>query len=290
MLLESIQRNRGKWGRALLRVLAYLALSAGGVVVLAPFLWMLSTSLKPIDQAYVFPPEWIPNPIQWSVYPRALTRLPFGLYLRNTMTIVVANMVGTFLSSTLAAYAFARLRFPWRDRIFLLCLATMMLPGVVTMIPTFILFNRLGWYNTFLPLTVPAWFGGGAFNIFLARQFFRNIPLELDEAARIDGASNWRIWATVILPLSQPVLATMGVFSFVSHWNDYIGPLIYLSEENLFTISLGLVHFKELMRNLNVWNEVLAASVATTLPVVVLFFFAQRYFMQGIAFTGMGGR
>jgi len=279
-----------KWREVALRVIAHLLLIAGGFVMMLPFLWMISTSLKTPAQAYIFPPKWIPNPIDWSTYPRALTRLPFHRYFINTMIITIAAMSGTLITATLAGYAFARLRFPGRETLFLVCLSTMMLPHIVTMIPTFIIFKYLGWINTFLPLTVPAWFGGGAFNIFLARQFFRTLPMELDEAARIDGASSWRIWTTIILPLSQPLLATIGVFSFVFHWNDFLGPLIYLNDESLFTISLGLTRFQQLMHIELVWNDAMAASVATTLPIIILFFFAQRYFMQGIVMSGMAGR
>jgi multiple sugar transport system permease protein len=280
----------GWWRELVKRVVSHAVLIVGGFVMLLPFLWMVSTSLKTPAQAYVFPPRWIPNPIDWSTYPRALGRLPFHMYFRNTAIITAVNIGGVLVTSTLTGYAFARLRFPARERLFGLCLATMMLPGVVTLIPRFILFRNLGWINTFAPLTVPAWFGGGAFNIFLARQFFRTIPLELDEAARIDGAGSWRIWLTIILPLSQPLLATLGVFSFVFHWNDFLGPLIYLYDQELFTISLGLKMYQELMHIELVWSDAMAASVVTTLPVVVLFFFAQRYFMRGMVMSGLAGR
>lgn len=284
------QRVDVRWREASKHVVSYIVLTVGGFVLLMPFLWMVSTSLKTPAQAYVFPPKWIPNPIDWSTYPRALSRLPFHMYFKNTVIITALNIGGVLVTATLTGYAFARLRFPAREQLFGLCLATMMLPGVVTLIPRFILFRNLGWINTFAPLTVPAWFGGGAFNIFLARQFFRTIPIELDEAARIDGASSWRIWLTIILPLSQPLLATLGVFSFVFHWNDFLGPLIYLYDEELFTISLGLKMYQALMHIELVWSDAMAASVVTTLPVIALFFFAQRYFMRGMVMSGLAGR
>lgn len=185
--------------------------------MLFPFAWMVTSAFKGSAQVYVFPPIWLPNPIMWQNFRRVLQVQPFVLFVWNTLTIAVAATAGTVLSATMAGYAFARLRFPLRDKLFIVCLSTMMLPGIVTLIPTYLLFRQLNWLNTYKPLIVPAYFGGGAFNIFLARQFFTSIPMDLDEAARMDGTSGWRIWLQVILPLSRPRLATMTVFSVMHH-------------------------------------------------------------------------
>jgi multiple sugar transport system permease protein len=214
--------------------------------------------------------------------------VPFGKYFWNTAQIVVFATLGTLLTASMAAFAFARLRFPYREQIFLLVLSTIMLPSIVTLIPTFIVFRWLKWINTLLPLIVPLWMGGGAFNVFLFRQFFMTIPYDLDEAARIDGASSYRIYWSVILPLSKPVVATIAVFSFIHHWNDFFQPLIYLQNPQKWTMAIGLLGFKDLYSTS--WNLMMAASTAMLLPLLVLFFFAQRYFVGGIQMSGLAGR
>ena len=224
----------------------------------------------------------------WYNYVRAMTVLPFHLFVKNTLIITLSATAGSILTASLAGFAFARLRFPARGFLFGLCLSSMMLPYAVTMIPQFILFKSLGWVNTLLPLTVPAWFGGGAFFIFLCRQFFMTIPYEYDDAARIDGAGEWQIWARVILPLSRPVLATIAVFSFVNHWNDFMGPLIYLHSMEKRTIAVGLRTY--LGMEGTDWNYLMAAAVASTIPILVLFFSAQRYFVKGVVMSGLAGR
>ncbi|MCB0160797.1 MAG: carbohydrate ABC transporter permease [Caldilineaceae bacterium] len=253
-----------------------------------PLIWLISTSLKTGAQTFLMPPKWIPDPVVWENYPEAFRTVPFHKYFWNTIQIVLWATIGTLLTGSMAGFAFARLRFPGRGILFGLVLSTIMLPGIVTLIPTFIVFRMLHWINTFLPLTVPFWMGGGAFNIFLFRQFFMTIPYELDEAARIDGASNFRIYWNIILPLSKPVLATIAVFSFIHHWNDFFLPLIYLQDANKWTMAIGLQGFKDLYSTS--WNLMMAASTAMILPLLVLFFFAQRYFISGIQMSGIAGR
>lgn len=267
---------------------AQVLLAVFGISMLLPFLWAVSTSLKPTGQEFTFPPQWIPKPVMWSNYVYALTVLPFHIFLKNTLIVTFVSMIGGVLTASLTGYAFARLRFRGRDFLFTLCLSTMMLPSAVTMIPQFILFRNLGWVDTLKPLTVPAWFGGGAFFIFLCRQFFMSIPYEYDDAAKIDGANEWQIWARIIMPLSHPVIATMTIFSFVNHWNDFMGPLIYLHSMEKRTIAIGLRTFVGM--DGSDWNYLMAAAVATTIPVLILFFSAQKYFIRGVVMSGLSGR
>ncbi len=266
----------------------YAVLSFFAVVLALPLAWLVSTSLKTGAQTFVMPPKWIPDPIVWENYPEAFRAVPFHRYFWNTMQIVVFATLGTLITASMSAFAFARLRFPGRGFLFGLVLSTLMLPGIITLIPTFILFRRLGWVNTLLPLIVPSWFGGGAFNIFLIRQFFMTLPYDLDEAARIDGASNFRIYWNILLPLSKPALATVGVFSFIHHWNDFFLPLVYLQDTSKWTMAIGLQGFKDLYSTS--WNLMMAASTAMIIPLLILFFFAQRYFVSGIHLTGIAGR
>ena len=253
---------------------------------LIPLLWMLSSSLKPNYQIFEIPPRWIPNPPRWENYTEALTILPFGLYLRNTAVITLLTIVGHLVSCTLIAYAFARLRAPGRDVLFVVMLATMMLPYPVTMIPLYVLFNRLGWINTILPLTAPA-FLGSPFYIFLMRQFFLTIPRDFEDAARIDGANTLQIIARIMAPLALPALATVTIFTFQATWNDFLAPLIYLQKPELYTVTLGLQFFRSSYTTN--WAYLMAASLVTTLPVIVVFFVAQRYFIEGITLTGVKG-
>lgn len=266
-------------------ILLYTAVNIIALIMLLPFFWMVSTSLKPNEQVYLIPPKWIPNPIVWSNYPRAFSFAPFGLFIKNSLIIAVICVVGVVFSSSLAGYSFAKLRWPGRDLIFFILLSTMMLPGQVTMIPIFILFKKFGWINTFYPLTVPTFFGGGAFNIFLMRQFFLTIPYELDEAARIDGASFFKIYTSIELPLSIPVITAISIFTFIGSWNDFMGPLIYLNDSSKYTIQLGLRMFQaDFSAD---WSALMAMSIVTALPCIILFFVAQRYFIQGIVLTGL---
>ncbi|NPV08385.1 MAG: carbohydrate ABC transporter permease [Anaerolineae bacterium] len=249
---------------------------------------MLSTSLKDPGSVFLFPPRWIPDPIVWGNYYEALTFLPFARYFANTAFITVANIVGTLVSASLAAYAFARLRAPLKALMFLLILSPMFLPGQVTMIPLFILYRHLNWIDTYNPLIVPAFFGGGAFNIFLLRQFFTTIPLELDHAARIDGCGEVSILWRIILPLSKPALATVTIFSFMGHWNDFLAPLIYINSSSKLTVSVALARFRG-EYGTTAWHLLMAASIVAVLPCILIFFFAQEYFVKGIQMTGMKG-
>ena len=268
------------------RVVLYLVLIAGAVLVTIPFIWLISSSLKPQAQLVAFPPIWIPNPILWENYPKALTALPFARFIANTLIIATGATLGTLVSSSMGAFAFARLRWRFRDVVFFALLLTIMLPGQITMIPRFVLFAKLGWVNTYLPLIVPAWFANPFF-VFLMRQFFMGLPTELDDAARIDGASVFGIYWRIMLPLSKPVLATVALFSVQHHWNAFIGPLIYLHDLNKFTAAIGLRYF---VTDTQVhYSLQMAASAAFSIPIIVLFFIGQRYFIQGIVFTGVKG-
>jgi multiple sugar transport system permease protein len=273
----------------LLRRIGLYALMAGlGIVFLVPMIWLTSTSLKAQGQVFAYPPVWVPDPVQWSNYAEAMSRAPLLVWLSNTVVITFVAMAGTLLTGSLVAFGFARLRFPGRRVLFVLLLSTMMLPDVVTLVPQFILFRSLGWVDTFLPLTVPAFLGGGAFNIFLIRQFYMTIPRDFDEAARIDGASNWRIWWHIMVPLSRPVLIAVGIFSFVYHWNDFLLPLIYLQSEGNKTLALGLRAF--ISPTDASWNVSMAASMFLVIPVLIVFFVAQRQFIRGVVMTGIQGR
>ena len=265
---------------------AVLLLISG--IALVPLAWMISTSLKATGAEYDWPPRWIPDPIIFANYVDAHTTMNFPAYYRNTITITVLTTVGAVLTSTMAGYAFARLRFVGRNVLFLVLLATMMLPGIVTLIPTYIIFRSFGWINTLLPLIVPSFLGGSAFNIFLARQFFQSIPPELEEAARIDGAGTFHIYGLIILPLSGPLLAVIAIFTFLGHWTEFMGPLIYLNTDEMRTVALGIALNRGTFAVK--LNYLMAASTVMTLPVVVLFFAAQRYFMKGILLTGLAGR
>ena len=266
----------------------YLVLGFFALVLALPLIWLVTTSLKTGAQTFLMPPKWIPDPIVWRNYSDAFLAVAFHEYFWNTIRIVFFATTGALLTASMAAYAFARLRFPYRGPLFILVLSTIMLPSIVTLIPTFIVFRTLGWIDTFLPLIVPLWFGGGAFNIFLFRQFFMTIPLELDEAARIDGASSLRIYWGIILPLSKPVLATIAVFAFIHNWNDFFEPLIYLQSPENWTMAIGLRGFRTLYHT--EWNLMMAASTAMIMPLLVLFFLAQRYFVSGIQMSGLAGR
>jgi multiple sugar transport system permease protein len=268
------------------RVFAYAILCLSAGVFLLPLFWMLSSSLKPEWQVLANPPVWLPNPPRWENYREALTYLPFGRYAINTLIISLGAIVGHVLSCTLVAYAFARLRAPGKNFMFLLVLSTLMLPYPVTMVPLFALFNALGWINTFLPLIVPAFFGN-AFYIFLLRQYFLTLPPELEDAARIDGANTLQVLWRVILPISAPALATVVIFTFQATWNDFLQPLIYLQDQSHYTLTLGLNFFRGSFQ-VN-WAYLMAASLVVVLPVVIVFFLAQRLFIQGIAMTGMKG-
>lgn len=257
------------------------------IIMITPFLWLVSSSFKTQNQIFQYPPQWIPNPFQPENYIKALTYKPFHLYLKNTLIIALLNVTAVVLTSSFCAYGFARIRFPGRDFWFGVVLATLFLPYAILIVPSFIIFAKLGWINTFLPLTVPMFFGGGAFNIFLLRQFFRSIPEELADAARIDGCSEFGIYWRIFMPLAKPALITVAIFTFLAAWNDLLGPVIYLRSQEKFTVAAGLASFTT-QTDIS-WDLQLAASTAMTIPVIILFFFAQRYFIRGIVMSGLKG-
>ncbi len=269
------------------RLFTWIVLLVGAVLMALPFVWMISSSLKTQVEVFQYPPRWIPNPPQWSNYVEALVYKPFHIYLKNTMTIVVFNELAVLVTSSFCAYGFARIAFPGRDVWFSILLGTMMLPGVVLMVPSFVIFSRLHWRDTFLPLTVPLFFGGGAFNIFLLRQFFRTIPEDLADAARIDGCNEFVIYSRIMVPLAVPAMVTVAIFTFINAWNDFMGPLLYLNSPDKFTVSLGLATFRSVLNTR--WDLLMAASTAVVMPVLVVFFAAQRYFVQGVVLTGLKG-
>ncbi|MCX7017865.1 MAG: carbohydrate ABC transporter permease [bacterium] len=264
----------------------YIFLSAGAFLCLLPLIWMISTSLKEPGNVFLYPPQWIPRPVRWENYAEIFTEWPFLTYLRNTMTITFLHIVGVTLSSALVAYAFSHLRWPGRGVCFIMCMATMMLPGQVTMAPTFIMFVKLGWLDSFKPLVVPAFFGS-AFFIFLLRQFFRTIPRSLIEAARIDGCGEWRIFFFIMMPLSVPALLITGIYTFIGSWNDFMGPLIYLSSDSKRTLALALAYFGQSFISGITLHTLMAASLIVMLPCIVLFFALQKHFMQGMVFSGL---
>jgi multiple sugar transport system permease protein len=329
---ESARRRNAAWN-----VVNHVILLIGSVLMLAPFAWMLSTSLKTEGNIFTSTPEWFPaqtfyqvqlptgkvaidqplvenekgktqirlpgeeKPVwvpaetvtserktapEWENYRTVVTTVPFAQGVINTLIVTMVGLIGGLFTTSISAYAFAKLRFPGRDTLFYALLGTMMIPGVVTMLPTFILFRQAGWINTFRPLIVPALFGG-AWGIFLMRQHFKTIPDELEDAARMDGCNPFQTYARVVMPLSKPTLATLGIFGFMAGWNDFMGPLIYLNDPNKFTLQLLLASFSSFYSTKT--NLLMAGSVLSLIPVLALFFAAQRYFIQGITLTGMKG-
>ncbi len=270
------------------QTIVFLILLAAAALFLMPLFWMISTSLKPKDQIFAYPLIWFPHPPQWANYGKALNNpsFKFLLFLQNSLYYAVTATIGTVISCALVAYAFARLRWWGRDVWFVITLSSMMIPGPVVLIPLFLIFNKIGWIDSFKPLIVPA-FMGSPFFIFLLRQFFLTIPMDLSDAARIDGASDWGIFWRVILPLTQPALATVALFTFLGCWNDFLGPLIFLTDGRKYTLAVGLAAFRGQYRTQ--WDLMMAAATVITMPIVILFFFAQKRFIQGITLTGMKG-
>lgn len=255
---------------------------------LVPTLWMISSSLKASTEVFAHPIVWIPKDPQWNNYVKIFENLPFGKFAWNTFVVVFWAVLGTIVSSIMVGYSFARLKWPGRNFFFALMIATMMLPEVITLIPRFLIFRDLKWIDTLLPLTVPFWLANTSLYVFLVHQFFRGIPIELEEAALIDGASRFQILTQILLPLSKPVVATIAVFSLIQHYNDFLNPLIYLNKMDNWTLALGIraLNDSQLMN----WELVFAASTLMLIPVLMVFIFAQRYFVQGITMTGFGGR
>lgn len=270
----------------LYRTSLYMAVAVGAVVFGIPFYWMVRTAFMPAWQIYVFPPEWIPAEFHPENFLAPFEVFPFGRWFINSGLVATLSTVGAVISSALVGFSFARLRFPFRDAIFLLVLATIILPDHVRIIPTYLLFAKLGWVDTYLPLVVPKWFAP-AFHVFLLRQFFLTIPKEMDDAAFIDGCSPWELFWRIHMPMSLPALGVVAIFQFTFEWNDFLHPLIYVHEVNDFTIALGLNLFRgQLATNL---QDLMAASILAILPTILLFFFAQRYFIQGIVVSGVKG-
>ncbi|MEP7189402.1 MAG: carbohydrate ABC transporter permease, partial [Roseiflexaceae bacterium] len=280
---RSPTQRRRRVRRIVQRVAAHAVLILLGTLFAVPFLWLLSTSLKPPAQLFKLPLEWIPRPFMWSNYARATSFIPFFLYLKNTLYITLFNVLATLISCSLAAYGFARIRWPGRDFLFVVLVATLMIPFPVTLIPQFLIFRDLGWIGTPNPLTWPA-LTGNAFFIFLLRQFYLTIPQELSAAAKIDGASELQIYWQIILPLARPALAAVALFTFMNNWNDFLGPLIYLNDKSQYTLAIGLYGF--LSRVKTEWGPLMAAAAIMIAPIVALFFLTQRTFIQGITLTG----
>lgn len=273
------------------RGLGYLVITALALLFAAPFIWMLSMSLQRPEQWASYPPQWIPRPFLWKNYPGAMSypQRPFATFFKNSLIYTFVATLGATLSSSLVAYGFGRLNFKWRDGLFVLVLSTMMLPAQVTLIPQYIIFNKLNWIDSLKPLLVPTWFGN-AFYIFLLRQFFLTIPRELDEAAILDGCDYFTIWWRIIMPLAKPALVTVVAFSIVGTWNNFMGPLIYLNSTEKMTAAVGLNLFRQMAGDSGGFvdhGQIMAASVTTLLPMIALFLAAQRYFVTGIAMTGL---
>lgn len=262
-----------------------ITLVFGSILFALPFYVMVVLSLKTPEQIATTSVWAPPSPVTWDNYRNVLTNpnVSFLAFLKNTTIISLLGTIGTLFSSACVAYAFARLKFPGKDRLFLILLATMMLPGIVTMIPSYVMFAKIRWVDTFLPLIVPAFFGA-AYNIFLLRQFFLSIPREMEEAAFLDGASHWKIFTQVVLPLSGPALATVGIFAFIWNWRDFMGPLLYLNSPKNQTLETGLRMYQNL--NNDQWHLLMAASVLVCFPLIVLFFIGQKAFIKGIVMTG----
>lgn len=282
-----ISSQKVRFGRILVEVFKYIALILFSMFFILPWLWMISTSLKNPSELAIWPPIWIPNPVRWDNYFQAFQTAQLGQFFLNTLYIAIPTVIGAVISNSIAAYGFARVKWPGRDIVFGIVLGTMILPGFVTFIPLYIIFHRLGWINTYLPLIVPG-FLANPFFIFLLRQFFMGLPVELSDAARVDGCSEFGIFWRIILPLARPALAVVALFQFIGSWNDYFGPLIYLSDKALYTISLGIANMQSTYGFMN-FAWIMAATVMSVIPIVILFFFAQRTFIEGIALTGLKG-
>lgn len=265
------------------KICLYILLLAISVLLLGPLLWMFSTSLKSMQEIVSFPPTIIPQKIQWQNYINAINSFPFFKYMGNTFLITVLVMIGTILSNSFIAYGFSKIEFPLKNLFFSLVLSTMMIPSFITMIPQYIVFSKIGWVGTYLPLIVPSFFGN-AFHIFLLRQFYLSVSDELIDAAKIDGANHFYIWFKLMLPLTKPALITIGILSFNGTWNDFIGPLLYIHNEAKYTLQIGLQVFQN--QSTTQWNLLMASAFLTLIPTILLFFFAQKYFIKGMDLTG----
>lgn len=280
------RRSGIHWPRIIHKIFVYALLVSISLFFFFPLLWMMTTAIKPTSQMFQIPPVWIPKPPQWDVFHTTWNRTNFSVYLGNTLLITVLSMIGRVGSCALVGFSFARLRWPGKNVLFLITLSTMMLPFQVLMIPQFLIFKEIGWINTHYPLWVPS-FGGAAFYIFLMRQYFMTMPRELDDAAKIDGCGWLGIFWRILLPLSHPALATIAIFTFMSQWNSFLEPLIFLNSSKKYTLALGLAMFRD---QFDVdWNAIMAMSFLMVLPCLTIFFLAQKYFIQGISTTGLKG-
>jgi len=291
-LLSARGRARKKGGvrvrRYIRRGVTYALALLLGLVFMMPFFWAVFSAFKDPYEVIAYPPRLLPTKWRFENFVTVWTTVPFAQWTLNTFFVCLTAVLGQVSTATLVAYGFSRFRFPGRDKLFLLVLSTMMIPMQVTLIPTFLMFRLIGWLNTLKPLIIPSYFGGGAFFIFLLRQFLLTIPRDLDEAAKIDGAGSFRVLLQVVLPLAKPAILTVTIFSFMGHWQDFLAPLFYLNSPEKFTLSLGLRYFSMLPMSGRPTNHLLmAASIQMTVPVLLLFFFTQKYFVQGIVTTGL---
>jgi multiple sugar transport system permease protein len=286
MAYSSSQFPRGNWRKGFWNAVVYAMLIAGSLMFLLPLVFALTSSFKTNGQIMEIPPRWIPDPFHWQNYPEALTYIPFAKYTLNTLIIAVGAITGNLLSCTIIAYGFARLKAPGKNFFFILMLSTMMLVEPVRIIPIYIIFSKLGWVDSFLPMIIPAFFGS-PFYIFLLRQFFMGIPRELEDAALIDGANRLQILWKIIIPNAKPALAAVAIFNFQGVWNDFLYPLVFLHNQNNYTIALGLSFFRSTYSVQ--WGYLMAASVVALLPMVIIFFLAQKTFIEGISFSGIKG-
>ncbi|MDF2923524.1 MAG: sugar transporter ATP-binding protein [Paenibacillaceae bacterium] len=268
-------------------VITYLLLTIVSLVIIGPFLWMLTTSLKDQNKIFLFPPQWIPKPIVWSNYSDVFTTQPhFLLYYANSLYIAILVTIGTCIVGALAGFSFAKLQFPLKNVFFLILLSGMMIPNEVTIIPNFIWFSKLGLVNNHFPLIIPPMLGaGGIFGVFLLRQFYITIPKDLDEAAEIDGSTPWQTFWRIMVPMAAPAFATLAIFTFLNSWEDFLDPLIYLSSDRLFTLPIAMKLFTDMAGT--DWHLLMAASVMATVPLLLVFFFAQKKFIEGVATTGL---
>jgi ABC-type glycerol-3-phosphate transport system permease component len=288
--LAPVQRSlfNPKTQRTIGLVILQIALTLLLITFLVPALWMVSSSLKASTEVFAHPIVWIPESPQWNNYAKIFDILPFARFAQNTLVVTGLAVLGTIVSSLMVGYSFARLDWPGKNIFFAMMISTMFLPEIVTLIPRFLIFRELKWIDTYLPLVVPYWMGASAIHIFLVHQFFRGLPVELEEAALIDGANRMQILVNILLPLSKPVIASIAVFSLLQHYNSYIEPLIYLNTRDKWTLAIGIKGLND--SNATEWELIFAAGTLMVAPILALFIFAQRYFVQGIALTGFGGR
>ncbi len=282
------QKRAFHWQRFAGRLGLYVLVIFLCLLFALPFLWMISTALKDDPQTYRIPPIWIPWPMFFNNFPEAMQQQPFGRFFLNTLYYAIPSAIGSVISAAIVAYGFARIRWWSRDVLFFICISTLMIPFQVTMIPLYIIFKNFGWLNSYKALVIPTFFGNAYF-IFLLRQFFLTIPQELSDAARVDGCTEVGIFWRIILPLAKPALAVVALFQFMSAWNDYLGPLIFLNKEELYPISLGLEMLHSQFQEKLVWPYLMAASTVTILPIILIFYFTQRVFVEGVTITGLKG-